>query len=230
MAHRLPCKGAPCHADLDASSWASIYHVINRGSVRARIFYNDEDYRNFVHLLAQTVERFELPLLSYCVMPNHWHLIAKPRDHVLLSKSMHWLTGTHAMRWCQAHARAGPGPVYQGRFKSIPLQSGLHLLRACRYVERNGLRGSLSTTAEGWRWSSAAQRCQNGEKPLLLPLQYVTPDDWLAILNEPGDEAEVQNAIRRGRPYGSDEWVRARLAIFGLTPTRAGRPKRSESE
>ena len=204
------------------------YHVINRGSVRARIFYTDEDYQIFVRLLAKAVERFELPLLSYCVMPNHWHLVAKPTDHVQLSKSMHWLTCTHAMRWCRAHERAGPGPVYQGRFKSIPVQPGMHLLRACRYVERNGFRGKLAPTAQEWPWSSAAQRCQNRNVPVLQALQYVTPADWLVLLNEPGDDADVRAAIHECRPYGSEEWTRARLAVLGLPAVHAGRPRKSE--
>lgn len=204
------------------------YHVINRGSVRARIFHTDKDYQTFVHLLAQAVERFELPLLSYCMMPNHWHLIAKPDDHVQLSKFMHWLTCTHAMRWCRAHERAGPGPVYQGRFKSIPVQPGLHLLRACRYVERNGLRGKLAARAEEWAWSSAAQRCQNGNAPVLQPLQYVTPADWLVLLNEPGEDGDVRNSVRDCRPYGSEEWINARFAIFGLSRRQPGRPKQNE--
>ncbi|MDQ3069578.1 MAG: transposase [Acidobacteriota bacterium] len=202
------------------------YHVINRGSVRARIFHTDDDYQIFVQLLAAAVDRFELALLSYCVMPNHWHLIVKPRDQVHLSKSLHWLTVTHAVGWCRTHKRSGPGPVYQGRFKSIPVEPGFHLLRACRYVERNGLRADLAPRAEDWSWSSAAQRAQNRDIPLLQPLQYVTPTDWLVMLNEPVPDIDVAKAVRQNRPYASEEWVKARLAISGLSGRKPGRPRK----
>lgn len=206
---------------------ADYYHIINRGSVRARVFHDDDDYQTFVQLLGQAVARFELPLLSYCVMPNHWHLIAKPINQNHLSKSMHWLTLAHAVRWSRAHPRRGPGPIYQGRFKSIPVEPGLHLLRACRYVERNGLRADLAPRAERWPWSSAAQRVENRDVPLLEPLQFVTPDDWLVMLNEGMDDGDVREAVRHNRPYATDEWVRARYALFGISVPRApGRPRK----
>lgn len=206
------------------------YHVINRGSGRARIFHSDQDYQIFLRLLAQAVERFELPLLSYCVMPNHWHLVTKPHDHIHLSKSMHWLTVTHAVGWCRHHQRSGPGPVYQGRFKSIPVEPGLHLLRACRYVERNGLRARLVSRAEAWSWSSAAQRVENRDDPLLQPLQYVTDRDWLAMLNEPVPDTDVRDAVRENRPYASEAWIKTRYAIFGVSaPRRPGRPRKTKN-
>lgn len=85
------------------------YHVINRGSVRGTIFHSETDYQTFITLLAQTVIRFEISLLAYCVMPNHWHMVVKPKDIPQLSNSMHWLTATHGMRWCRMHQRKGPG-------------------------------------------------------------------------------------------------------------------------
>lgn len=206
---------------------ADYYHIINRGSVRARVFHDENDYQAFVLLLGQAVARFELPLLSYCLMPNHWHLIAKPSSHDHLSKTMHWLTLVHAVRWSRVHPRSGPGPIYQGRFKSIPVEPGLHLLRACRYVERNGLRAQLAPRAEQWPWSSAAQRVENRHAPILEPLQFVTPDDWLVMLNEGVDDPEVRQAVRRNRPYASEEWIRARYAVFGISAPRApGRPRK----
>jgi putative transposase len=63
-------------------------------------------------------------------MPNHWHL---------------------------AHGTVGTGPLYQGRFKSFPIQDE-HFFTVCRYVERNALRANLVTSAEQWRWSSLWHR------------------------------------------------------------------------
>ena len=203
------------------------YHIINRGSVRERIFYAAVDYQIFITLLAQAVDRFDLPLLSYCVMPNHWHMVVKPKDIAQLSKSMHWLTATHGVRWCRMHERKGPGPIYQGRFKAIPVEAGLHLLRACRYVERNGLRAQLASRAEQWPWGSANQRLTSRDQPRLLPLQFLTPAAWLRILNEPVDDTGASEAVRKNRPFASEDWINARLAAMGATRLRdRGRPRK----
>jgi hypothetical protein len=65
-----------------------------------------------------------------------------------------WLTLTHTQRW-QAHRhRIGSGRVYQGRFKSLPVQEDEHFYTVCRYVERNALRANLAPGAERWRGGS----------------------------------------------------------------------------
>jgi putative transposase len=184
------------------------YHVMNRGSLRARLFYSARDYRAFVGLLADAVDKFGLPLLSYCVMPNHWHLIVRPEHAQHLSKSMHWLTCTHAHRWCHAHERTGPGPLYQGRFKAIQVQPDIHLVRACRYVERNALKAEFVGRAEDWRWCSAYQRVKNRTTPRLLPLEFLAPESWLRCLNESPDDEAFAAAVRKNKPFGDEVWVK----------------------
>src|SRR5436305_82424 len=87
-------------------------------------------------------------------MPNHWHLVLEPHEDGELSRFVGWLSLTHTQRW-HAHRRsAGTGHVYQGRFKSFPIQDDEHFLTVCRYVERNALRAHLVKRAENWRWGS----------------------------------------------------------------------------
>lgn len=167
---------------LEASDY---YHVLNRASVRRRLFYTPGDYQAFLNLLAETVERFELPLLAYCVMWNHWHLVVRPQNTAHLGRALHWLTTLHAMRWSHAHPRRGPGPVYQGRYKSFPVPENANLVRACRYVERNAVTARLVGRAEEWRWCSAAQRCENRERPALVPFAFLTHASWLDYVNGP---------------------------------------------
>jgi putative transposase len=101
--------------------------------------------------LRQAVARFDMRLLAYCLMPNHFHLLLWPREDGDLSTFMRWLTTTHTQRW-HAHDRtARSGHLYQGRYKSFPVQSGEHLLTVCRYVERNAPRANLIQRAEEWK-------------------------------------------------------------------------------
>ena len=82
-------------------------------------------------------------VLAWCVLPNHWHFVLWPRGDGDLSEFMRWLTVTHTQRWHAAHRTAGTGPLYQGRFKSFPIQEDDHFLTVLRYVERNPLRANL---------------------------------------------------------------------------------------
>jgi putative transposase len=205
---------------------AHCYHVVNRGSARARLFYDAKDYDAFLALLGQTVDRFSLPLVAYCLMPNHWHLVTFSVNHYQLSRSLHWLTCTHAIRWCRAHQRKGPGPIYQGRFKSIPVQPGHSLGEVCRYVERNALESSLAERAEEWPWCSANQRVQNRQTPALVGLPFFATSDWLESLNMARNNAAVARAIRHSRPFGESAWVEVQVKELGLSPSgKRGRPK-----
>lgn len=184
------------------------HHVINRGNLRARLFFDDDDYRTFISLLAATVDRFDLPLFGYCVMPNHWHLVVRTKTQPEMSRALHWLTTTHTVRWCRAHERPGPGHVYQGRFRSVPVQAGQSLCRVLRYVERNALAKGLCECAEAWPWGSAYQRVQVAEGPTLLPQPFLPQEQWLRYVNASEPDEDIAAAIRRNLPIGSDEWIR----------------------
>ena len=141
---------------LRAAPGGTVYHVLNRANARMTLFEDDGDYLAFQRVLAQACDRVGMRLLAYCVMPNHWHLVVWPRGDGDLSRFMNWLTLTHTQRWHRHRNSVGNGHVYQGRFKSFPIETSEYLLTVCRYVERNPVRAGLVTRAEQWPWSSAA--------------------------------------------------------------------------
>jgi len=49
-----------------------IYHALNRGNARSDIFLKDGDYEAFERILAEGLERYDVELLAYCLLPNHW--------------------------------------------------------------------------------------------------------------------------------------------------------------
>ncbi len=90
-------------------------------------------------------------------------LVLWPRRDGDLSRFMQWLTVVHVRRWHAHRHSGGTGQVYQGRFKSFPIQDDPHFLTVCRYVERNALRAKLVRRAEDWRWGSLWRRlCGDG--------------------------------------------------------------------
>src|SRR3954447_16733920 len=135
-----------------------VYHVLNRAVGRMRIFSREGDYEAFRRVLLEAHGRLPVRLLGYCLMPNHWHLVLWPRADGDLSRFMHWLTMTHTQRWRHHRRLVGLGPLYQGRFKSFPVQTDAHLLVLLRYVERNPLRANLVARAQDWAYGSLHDR------------------------------------------------------------------------
>jgi putative transposase len=222
---------------LRAAAGGVIYHVLNRAIARSQIFEKRGDFDAFERVLGEAHSRMPIRILAYCLMPNHWHLVLWPFHDGELTRFMTWVTLTHSQRWHAHHQSAGSGHLYQGRFKSFPVQADDYLLTVCRYVERNALRAGLVRRAEDWRWSSLWRRTQNGsEMPAWLaswPIE--TPRNWVDWVNQAQSAAELESlreSVRRGRPFGSGKWVRATAREFRLDTTlrERGRPSKSADE
>lgn len=216
---------------LRAASGDLVYHVLNRANARRIMFEDDGDYAAFERVLVQACDRLSMRLLAYCVMPNHWHLVVWPRRDGDLSRFMNWLTLTHTQRWHQHRHSVGEGHVYQGRFKSFPVETSEYLLTVCRYVECNPVRAGLAERAEQWRWSSAGQR--GAELPVIpcdeWPMER--PTDWLQWVNtceRPEQVAAVRRSVVKGQPYGSERWVAQMVTQcnLGATVRGRGRPRK----
>ena len=159
------------------------YHVLNRAVRRATLFESDWEYAKFEELISQALRRVPLSLFAYCAMPNHWHLVVWCCGDNDLPRFMHWLTMRHAQYWHFQRGTTGTGPVYQGRYKAVRIESDEHFLVACRYVERNPVKAQLVTDVEEWRWSSIWRRAHHCTDGLLHTWPVTTPADWVATLN-----------------------------------------------
>src|SRR5262245_9743930 len=128
-----------------------LYHVLNRGNGRARIFHKPPDYDAFERILAEGLKRYAVELLAYCLMPNHWHLVLRPGRAAALGRFVGWVCVTHVRRHHAHYHTSGGGHLYQGRFKSFPIEpNDRHFRIVCRYVEGNALRARLVRRAENW--------------------------------------------------------------------------------
>ncbi len=208
-----------------------MFHVLNRAVGREAIFLTRGDYDAFVEVLAEVKQRIPIRLLSYCVMPNHWHMLLWPRSDGQLSEFMRLVTVTHTQRWHAAHATSGTGPLYQGRFKSFPVMNGEYFHVVSRYVERNAVRAKLVTNAEDWQWSSAWHRSRaSSSNGLLDPGPEELPQGWIELLNTPqfrSELAAVRESVKGGSPFGSEPWRKEAASKLGLESTlrKPGRPR-----
>ena len=216
-----------------AAEGGFIYHVLNRANARMTIFEKEGDYEAFERVLTEAVDRYQMRLLSYCLMPNHWHLVLWPEEDGVLSTFTGWVTLTHTQRWHAYRKSTGRGHVYQGRFKSFPVQDDPHYYALSRYVERNALKANLVERAEQWRWSSI-YRWHSGtakEKELLSPWPLARLPNWLEHVNQPMQQFEydaIEKSVQRGCPFGDEDWSSRTIQKLGLESTvkSRGRPKK----
>jgi putative transposase len=175
-------------------------------------------------------------LLAYIVMSNHFHFVLWPRRDRDVSQFMRWLTVTHTQRHHAHHHTSGTGHLYQGRFRSFPVQDDSHLLTVWRYVEGNAKRVGIVRHAAQWRpcslWvrrnGSKEQRAMLSDGPIPLPHRWSQSVD--EILPEP-QLRQLQESLKRGRPFGNVKWTQTAVKRLGLQSTLRprGRPKKSNA-
>lgn len=206
-----------------ASVGGLCYHVINRGNGRARVFHSRTDYADFLDLMQRATTRVPMRVISYCLMPNHFHFVVWPHGDGDLSRWMHWLLTTHVRRYHQL--RGTTGRIWQGRFKAFPIQQDRHLLTVMRYVERNPVRANLVRSATDWDWSSLARREPQTAKGMTCEGPLPKPSDWPNMVDIPHTEAEIE-ALRhcsaKNAPFGADPWVKRTAEELGLQSSLRG--------
>ena len=170
----------PLRVEFDGAA----YHVTSRGNERRAIFRDDDDRRRFLQTLGECCGRFGLVVHAYCLMPNHYHLLATtPRAN--LSRAVGWLQATYSIRFNRRHHRCGH--LVQGRFKAHLVQADAYARQLVRYVHLNPVRprdrrkpvpAERKGFFEAYRWSSHrayAGTAGTGESP-----DWLCTADWLS--------------------------------------------------
>ncbi len=210
-----------------------IYHVINRAVGRTQIFNKAKDYQLFEDLLLDAKEEFNMRILAYVMMPNHWHLLLRPREDGDLGIFMHRLTNKHTRQVHVQTKTIGHGPLYQGRYKSFLVDTDNYYFTLIKYIERNPVRAKLVNKCEDWKWGSAWRRI-NGEQPkqrLLNELPQALPENYQLRINtteKEGESDQIRCCVNKGAPYGNDKWVDMMVKEYNLESTKraGGRPKK----
>jgi REP element-mobilizing transposase RayT len=134
----------------------AIYHLMSRGDRRELIFKDDQDRRCFLATLGEACEKTGWQLHAYCLMGNHFHLIAETPQANLVA-GMKWFLGTYTARFNRRHKLFGH--LFSGRYKSLLIdeRGGGYLRTACDYVHLNPVRAVLLSPAQplsAYAWSS----------------------------------------------------------------------------
>jgi len=212
-----------------------VFHVLNRGVGRRNLFDKDDDSLAFERVIAETLRVRPMRICALCLMSNHWHFVLWPEHDGDLPAFMQQLTNTHVKRWKEHRREIGYGHLYQGRYKSFPVQTDESFFQVVRYVERNALRANLVARAEAWPWSSLAiPTRQDALWRLISDWPVPRPSLWSDHVNAVQSEAELaalRRCVNRGTPYGAESWAAATSERLHLDSTLRprGRPRQKQS-
>jgi len=206
-----------------------VYHVLNRGNGGQEVFHKDQDYEAFIDLMKEVKARYDIKIFTYCLMPNHFHMVVVPVQAEELSKGMQWLMTSHVRRYHRHYESSGH--VWHGRFKSFIIQEDNHLLTVLRYVEGNPVRAGLVNSAKDWLWSSHREAIGERSPLLVDEIPIELPQDWNRYVDEPLTEKELEGlhqSVNRQSPYGTSIWQIQVSKELGLESTLRprGRPKK----
>lgn len=146
------------------------YHIFNRGLEKQDIFYTPRDYQRFIEALfyyqtnnsnngfSKRISNLDYPedklveVICYCLMPNHFHLLLKQLQDGGISKFMRLFTHSYTSYRNLKHKRQGP--VFQGIFKAVRIESDEQLLHLSRYIHLNPYVAFLVKDLSKYPWSS----------------------------------------------------------------------------
>lgn len=194
------------------------HHVTQRGNRRQQVFFSDSDYETYKALLAEGCRKAGVEVWAYCLMPNHVHLILKPRDADGLRAA---LGETHRRYTRHVNLRQDwRGYLWQGRFSSFPMDEAW-LIACARYIETNPVRAKMVRRARDWRWSSARAHLAGKDDGLVTVAPLINLiDDWPAFLSaDPAEETltAIRKSERTGRPLGAPKFLKKLETKLGRT-------------
>ena len=190
------------------------HHITQRGNYRQDVFKGDKDKRQYLEFIAFYSKKFNLTILSYCLMDNHVHLIVIPRNERSIARTLS-ISHTRYAQYFNKKLRAS-GHLWQGRFYSCILDEK-HLVACARYVERNPVRAGMVKRPEEYAWSSAKEHADASisnkhilDTGRLFEYIDIGKGRWKDVLSESDDPEEV-SLIRKhtmtGRPLGGNAFI-----------------------
>ena len=181
-----------------------------RGIAGKTLYADDQDRGLFLSKLSEVCERYNFIVHAYCLMGNHFHLVAETPDGNL-SAVIRQIKGVYGQYFNRKRRRVGP--VFQGRFRAQVVEKERYLLEVCRYVVLNPVRARLVERPGDWVWSSYAATAGLRKGPAFLKT-----DGLLGMLGRKGRK-KAQEAyrafIRRGMENRGAEGFDHKKAIVG---------------
>ena len=205
------------------------HHVTQRGVRSMEIFQTDLDRQTYLQFLSEETKRFGVEILAWCLMTNHVHFIAVPKQEDSLARAFG--EGHRRYTRMKNFAEGVRGYLFQGRFNSCVLDER-HLLAATAYVELNPVRAGMAKRAWAYPWSSAAFHVGRRNTDPLVEDRTLRGlvENWMDFLSQAtkDKDQEIRKMTRTGRPVGEASFMKIieRLTARDLSKRKPGRPSR----
>lgn len=186
------------------------HHVIQRGNNRENVFFEKEDQKKYLSLLKKYATKWGSPIISYCLMSNHIHLLTKPGSDESLFKMMQGLTLCYTQYINRTYSRTGR--LWESRYHSCIVEHERYLWAVARYIEQNPVRAGMVEKAEDYPYSSANAHV-SGSRDAVLGEELFTDDsrqDYIRLLRSDIPEKEITQlryATKTGRPFGNEGFI-----------------------
>lgn len=209
------------------------HHVVQRGNNREKVFFEKEDKEKYLSLLKKYSQRWDAPLLAYCLMSNHVHLLAKPKSEESLYKMMQGVTLCYTQYANRKYQRSGR--LWESRYHSCIVDKEKYLWAVARYIEQNPVRAKMVKRAEEYTYSSAKAHI-NGLKDEMLGEKLFEErqrKDYRDLIRSDITEKDINGIryhTRTGRPLGSEEFIKKmekKLEMRFILKS-AGRPRKKK--
>lgn len=129
-----------------------IYHLYNRGNRKAPVFHDDRDYLYFLRQLREYLKSYAVTLIAYCLMPNHYHLLARQDGENAISLMMQAFGTSLSKTYNEKYQTVGS--LFQGPFRDEHVGEAGYLMRVARYLHRNPVKAGLCRKPEDWPYSN----------------------------------------------------------------------------
>lgn len=142
-----------------------LYHIIARGNHGHPTFLDKADHRRYLQLLGGQLEPRKVKAYSYCLMPNHIHLLLEQGGDYPLSKFMQRLQTAYTLYFNRRHQKHGH--LFRGRYQAILVDRDQYLRELVRYIQLNPVRCKLVEDPEDYPWTGYRQYTGTVKDPLV---------------------------------------------------------------
>ena len=211
------------------------HHVVQRGNNREKVFLHDEDKEKYLSFLKKYSDKWNSPILAYCLMSNHVHLLTRPTKNESLCKMMQGITLCYTQYINRTYKRTGR--LWESRYHSSIVDKEKYLWAVARYIEQNPVRAKIVNKAEDYPHSSAKAHIHGVKDEILGEALFEgrQREDYIELMKASIKEEEInsiRNHTKNGRPMGSESFIekmeRKLDRIFKSKPR--GRPKKGERQ
>jgi putative transposase len=171
------------------------YHIFNRVLDKGLIFFNPANYEHCLRLIKRYKVRYEIAVIAYCLMPNHYHLLLRQDGEFPIYRFINSLFNSFVQAINRQQNRKGT--LFEGRYQFVEVDRDEYILHLCRYIHLNPVKANLVLRPENWQYSNYRE-CVNLRRGTLQDRKFITgtfqsPDEYAAFCEDYSERVERES-------------------------------------